>query len=119
MNENNDFNENEMDDGLDDLINSIESETSSSMDNISADMSKETEEEISKRISDLKSETRKRKENKMTEKKERKNLKYNKYIVARIFLAIQTGGTSELAFWLGRKSTEDGIQKHIDSSSSD
>lgn len=59
---------------------------------------------------------KKEKETEVKTKAARKNLEYKKYIVPRIFLAIQTGFTSEIAFYLGRKSTEDGIRKHIEDS---
>ena len=111
----------EENENLDDMINNLENELLGK-DNVSADKksSPEDEERIRKELEALKEAT-KRKEKKCktmesSEKKEvkRKNINYKKYIVPRIFLAIQTGFTSELAFWLGRKSTEDGIRKHIE-----
>ena len=45
----------------------------------------------------------------------RKNLKYKRYIGARIPLCILTGGMSEIAFYLGGKSTEDGIRVYSES----
>lgn len=109
-------NENNIDD-LDGMIDDIEKMLPKEEKASATKSSPEEEKRIKEEIEKIREARKEKKCETMESKKTsevRKDLKYKKYILPRIFLAIQTGFTSELAFWLGRKSTEDGIRAHIE-----